>query len=97
MKDNRKGLYIPPRILSDGQIGSTQKIVYATMVAEMGEDNICRLSSRQLAEKLGMTAPTAQNARLALVNRGYIQPVPRSQCNYRILHFRKKRREEDNA
>ncbi len=92
---DKNGLYIPEKILTDGQIGSTQKIVYAAMVAEMEDDSVCRLSARQLAKKLGMTAPTAQNARLALVDRGYIRLIPKTQCNYRILHFRKKRRECD--
>ncbi len=92
---DKNGLYIPEKILTDGQIGSTQKIVYAMMVAKMGDDSVCRLSARRIGELLGITAPTAQNARLALARLGYIQLVPKTQCNYRILHFRKKRRECD--
>lgn len=91
----KNGLYIPERILTDSQIGSTQKLVYATMVSEMGDDSICRLSARQLGKLLGITWTTAQSARLALVDRGYIQPIPHIQCNYRILHFRKERRDRD--
>lgn len=95
MADVKDGIYIPGKILTDGQIGSTQKIVYAAMAANMDDDGICRLSARELGRMLGVTAPTAQNARLALVKRGYIRLVPNTQCNYKILHLRKKRRNKD--
>jgi hypothetical protein len=89
------GLYVPKKILCDDQIGSTQKLVYSLMVSEMGEDRICRMSARQIAERLHVTPPVAQNARLVLVNRGYIRLIPQTMCDYQILHFRKKRREND--
>lgn len=89
------GLYIPPKILADGQIGATQKLVYAVMVAEMDEDSICRMSARKIAARLHVSAPVAQNARLVLVHQGYVRLIPNTMCNYRILHFRKKRRERD--
>ena len=95
MTDVKNGLYIPGKILTDSQIGSTQKIVYAAMAANMDEYGVCRLSARELGRMLGVTAPTAQNARLALVKRGYIRLIPKTRCNYRILHLRKKRRNGD--
>ena len=91
----RNGVYIPEKILTDEQIGSTQKLVYAVMVSEMDDTSICRLSARKIADRLHVTAPVAQNARLALAKQGYIRLIPRTMCNYRILHFRKKRRDRN--
>lgn len=95
MGTNQKGLYIPEKILTDDQIGSTQKLVYAVMVSEMDDASICKMSARKIAERLHVTAPVAQNARLVLVKQGYIRLIPQTMCNYQILHFRKKRREND--
>lgn len=91
----RNGLYIPEKILTDEQIGSTQKLVYAIMVSEVDDASVCRMSARKIAERLHVTATAVQNARRVLEEKGYIRLIPNTKYNYKILHFRKKRRDKD--
>lgn len=91
----RNGLYIPEKILTDEQIGSTQKLVYAIMVSEVDDASVCRMSARKIAEHLHVTATAVQHARRVLEEREYIRLIPNTKYNYKILHFRKKRRDKD--
>lgn len=91
----RNGLYIPERILTDEQLGSSQKLVYAIMVSEMDDASVCQMTAREIAERFHVTAPVAHKARRVLEEKGYIRLIPIARSNYKILHFRKKRRDKD--
>lgn len=80
-----KGLCIPHAVLKDGQLGSTQKIVYAVMLANADEENVCRLSAEQIGGICGITHVAAQNSRLKLCSLGYAELICGTQRNYRLL------------
>lgn len=55
MADERKGVYVPEKLLSDARLGAQQKLVLAIMISAMDEFNVCRLSSQQIADRLSVT------------------------------------------
>lgn len=82
-----KGLYIPPEILADNQIGPTQKMVYAVMVEAAEEDGFVRMKSEELGERTGMTRNAAMQNRVVLCRLGYVEHITRTSYNYRILKW----------
>ncbi|MBP3294025.1 MAG: hypothetical protein J6N32_09765 [Clostridia bacterium] len=55
MAEERKGVYVPEKLLSDASLGAQQKLVLAIMISAMDEFNVCRLSSQQIADRLSVT------------------------------------------
>lgn len=82
-----KGLYIPPEILGDSQLGSSQKMVYAAMVAAADRDGMVRLTSHELGNRVGMSEGAARENRVQLRRRGYIEHIDRTTVNFRILKW----------
>ena len=89
MATERKGVYIPEKVLTDA-LGAQQKLVLAVMIAAMDDDNICRLTSQQIAERLGITKVTAAQARQSLCHAGWMRLLPKTRVNYQILKIRRK-------
>ena len=79
-----KGLYIPSEILTDGQLGAPQKLVFAVML-EAEKDGFVRLSARGISERLGMTREAAAANRLILRKLGYVERFGRTHQGYRIV------------
>lgn len=96
MADERKGLYIPRAVLEDEDLGQTMKLVYAVMIEGMDEQNICRMSAQDVADRLKLTRAAVNYARLKLCDFGYMRHVPHTRSNYRILKIKKKRKEPNN-
>lgn len=90
MADERKGVYVPEKLLSDANLGAQQKLVLAIMMSAMDEFNICRLSSQQIADRLGVTKVAACAARRNLCHSGRIKLLPKTRSNYKILGIRRK-------
>lgn len=90
MADEQKGLFIPRKILYNPNLGNTAKLVYAVMVEGKDADNICRMSSQDIADRLLITKAAANNARLQLCRLGYVQLIPGTQKNYLIKAKKKK-------
>lgn len=40
MADERKGVYVPEKLLSDASLGAQQKLVLAVMISAMDEFNV---------------------------------------------------------
>lgn len=80
-----KSLYLPEALLTDYQLGPSQKIVYAVMLANGDEDGICRMSAHQIGETCGMADAAAQSNRLKLCSLGYAELCQGTQRNYRLL------------
>lgn len=55
MAEERKGVYVLEKLLSDASLGAQQKLVLAIMISAMDEFNVCRLSSQQIADRLSVT------------------------------------------
>ena len=96
MADERKGLWIPRVVLEDEGLGQTMKLVYAVMIEGMDEQNICRMSAQDVADRLKLTGAAVNCARLKLCDFGYMRRVPHTRSNYRILKIKKKRKEPNN-
>lgn len=86
-----KGLYIPRELLTDDQIGSTQKIVYALMLEMADEDGVCRASSQRIGERFAKNERAVQASRRELCRLGYAELVKGTSKNYRLLKYRRKR------
>lgn len=95
MADERKGLYIPRAVLYDSQLGYSMKFVYSVMIEGMDEDCICRLSSEEIGNRIGITKGAANQNRKKLCRLGYVRLIPNTQRNYRIMKIRK-RKEANN-
>lgn len=85
-----KGIYIPGKVLADTSLGAQQKLVLALMLAEADDDNICRLSSQEIGDRLAVTKATAALARKALCQTGWLRRMPKTVRNYKILRIRRK-------
>lgn len=85
MADERKGVYVPEKLLSDVSLGAQQKLVLAVMISAMDEFNVCRLSSQQIADRLSVTKVTEQTARRELCRAGRVKLIPKTRNNYKIL------------
>lgn len=88
-----KGVYIPPELLADDQIGAGHKIVYAIMLANADEDGICRMSARKIGDLRGATEHAVQSCRLKLCHFGYAERLPDSDREYRLLKYLERRRD----
>ena len=88
---NPKGVYIPEKVLADAQLGSTQKLVYVVMVEGMDEDNVCRMSSQEIGDRLCITRAAANEARRQLCKLGYVRRVTKTAKGYKLPHARKKK------
>lgn len=82
-----KGLYIPPEILADSQLGSSSKMVYAVMVESAESDGFVRITSPELGARTGMTSKAAVHNRWILRKLGYVEPIPKTKHNYRIVKW----------
>lgn len=82
-----RGLYIPPEILGDNQLGPTQKMVYAVMVEAAEGDGFIRMKSQEIGERTGMTRNAAMQNRNVLQKLGYIEHIDRTSYNYRIIKW----------
>ena len=96
MSDERKGLYIPRVVLEDEDLGQTIKMVYSVMIEGMDEQNVCRMSAQDVADRLKMTRAAVNNARLKLCDIGYMRHIPHTRSNYRILKIKRKRKETND-
>lgn len=88
-----KGLWIPRVVLEDAKLTLTMKMVYAVMIEGMDEYNLCRMSSHEIAERLDVTSATASNTRIQLCNLGYVDRIPKTRNNYKMLKIKRKRKE----
>ena len=70
-----KGVYIPEEILTDSQLGSTQKLVYAVMVMNANSIGICTMNGREIGERLGVSTSVAVRARWMLSQRGHVRKL----------------------
>lgn len=87
MAGSKRGLYIPPEILTDGQLGSTQKMVYAAMAEAAEDDGFIRITAKELGERLGITRNAAVHSRNILQKLGYVRRIDRTSYNYRIIRW----------
>lgn len=85
-----KGIYIPGKVLEDTSLGAQQKLVLALMLAEADDDNICRLSSQEIGDRLGITKAAAAQSRQNLCRAGWMRLIPKTRSNYKILKIRRK-------
>lgn len=77
-----KGVYIPEEILTDSQLGSTQKLVYAVMVMNANSSGICAMNGEEIGERLGVTASVAVRARWILSQRGHVRKLFKTNRRY---------------
>lgn len=96
MPGERKGLYTPRVVLKDEGLGQTMKLVYAVMIEGMDDQNVCRMSAQDVADRLKLTRAAVNYARLKLCDFGYVRHVPHTRSNYRILKIKKKRKEPND-
>ena len=96
MADERKGLWIPRVVLEDEGLGQTMKLVYAVMIEGMDEQNICRMSAQDVADRLKLTGAAVNGARLKLCDLGYVDRIPKTRNNYKMLKIKRKRKEPKN-
>lgn len=94
-ESNTKGVYIPHKILTDSQIGSTHKLVYAVMAMNADHNGVCPMTGEEIADWLGISKTAAVHARWNLVKCGYVQRVPFTKHDFQVMHFRRKGGGED--
>lgn len=90
MAEERKGVYVPEKLLSDASLGAQQKLVLAVMISAMDEFNICRLSSQQIADRLSVTRSRHVRQDVSYVMRGESSCSQKTRSNYKILGIRRK-------
>lgn len=90
MATERKGAYIPEKILSDPGLGAQHKLVLTVMIASMDDGNVCRLTSQQIGDRLGITKAAAAQSRQYLCRAGWMRLIPKTRSNYKILKIRRK-------
>lgn len=89
--NEQKGLFIPRVVLYDTQLSPALKMVYAAMIEATDDDGICCLSAKTLGERLTMGEAAVNRNRLELCRIGYIQHVPGTNRNYKLLKIKKKK------
>jgi DNA-binding MarR family transcriptional regulator len=77
-----KGVCIPEEILTDSQLGSTQKLVYAVMVMNANSSGICAMNGKEIGERLGVTTSVAVRARWVLSQRGHVRKLFKTNRRY---------------
>lgn len=82
METKLKGVYIPEEILTDKQLGSTQKLVYAVMAMNVNASGICAMNGRAIGERLGVTTSVAVRARWMLSQRGHVRKLFKNNRRY---------------
>lgn len=92
-----KGVYIPEKILTDSQLGSTQKLVYAVMAMNANISGICAMNGKEIGERLGVTTSVAVRARWMLSQRGYVRKLFKTNRRYEYEVILPKKDGDSNA